>query len=739
MRNYYLIILLSITFVSQIFATHIVGGEIELLSVKGENNASHRLTLNLYFDNINGSVGAIDPTVNLGIFRKGDNVFIGYAKLPLESNNLIPYSNPNCRQSNEVQTRLIKYTSLLYLNPDNFDDSQGYYIVWERCCRNGVISNIVLPAEAGSAFYLEFPPLKKNGNLFVNSSPSFSTLKGDYMCINRPFTFEFGAADADGDSLVYRLVTPLNGDATKDFSKPVFPFGRSDYPLVKWENGFSLDNVMGGTRPLKVNPRTGQLTVTVEKEGLFVFCVLTEEYRKGVKIGEVRRDFQLKSLDCPINNAPLALFREKGKSEYYNSETTINIKYGEKKCLTLFGTDRDTSQSLSMKVIPANSKFIPTVSPALLANATPKDTLRSEVCFDECTESTDGKPLIFDVIVSDNGCPQPLTNTLRLKIHIEPKPNLPPTITTDLLNRKAETLIGTTLKFNLFGNDKDNDSISIIARGRGFVLSQVGMAFAGGSGIGNLTSPFTWTPICDLNRTTDYIVDFIIIDKRCGRNLRDSISVNLKPMSIKVASPTVYTNLANNVIDLTLDSNEQSILFDVIGEEITPQTSIKLYAVPYGFDLKSSGMIWSDKTGTVKIISPFTWKPDCSLLKGKDSMPYKIDFVVENNSCNTDRFDTVTVNIVLKNKLVNFETFKPANIFTPNGDGKNDYFSLEIPENSCFEQFEFIEIFNRWGNSVFKSSDRNFKWTGDDYASADYYYQLKFTLRVFKGWVSLVR
>lgn len=59
MRNYYLIILLSITFVSQIFATHIVGVEIELLSVKGENNASHRLTLNLYFDNINGLVEAI--------------------------------------------------------------------------------------------------------------------------------------------------------------------------------------------------------------------------------------------------------------------------------------------------------------------------------------------------------------------------------------------------------------------------------------------------------------------------------------------------------------------------------------------------------------------------------------------------------------------------------------------------------------------------------------------------------
>jgi len=404
------------------------------------------------------------------------------------------------------------------------------------------------------------------------------------------------------------------------------------------------------------------------------------------------------------------------------------------------GNDQDFNQSISMRVVPINSKYNPTLSPSNLSNSSPKDTLRSEICFDQCTESTDGKPLLFDIIVSDNGCPQPLSSTLRLKVLIEPKSNARPTITSDLLNQRAETFFGNTLKFNLFGNDLDNDSITIIATGRGFNLAQAGMSFTGGSGVGKLTSPFTWTPVCDLKRTTDYIVDFIVIDKRCGRNLRDSLSVNLKPLSTQVEPPTIYTNLPNNVIDVTLNGTEpQAILFDVIGEEIDPKTTIRLFAVPNGFDLKANGMNWTDKSGKIKIVNPFSWKPDCSLLQGKELMNYKIDFIVENNSCNADRYDTVVVNITLKNKIINFDTFKPANIFTPNGDGKNDYFSLDLPENSCFEQFESIEIFNRWGSSVYKSSDKDFKWTGNELSSADYFYQLKFTQREFKGWVSLVR
>ncbi len=52
---------------------------------------------------------------------------------------------------------------------------------------------------------------------------------------------------------------------------------------------------------------------------------------------------------------------------------------------------------------------------------------------------------------------------------------------------------------------------------------------------------------------------------------------------------------------------------------------------------------------------------------------------------------------------------KTINVFTPNNDGINDYFKLE-GLSKCGEA-EII-IYNRWGQEIFKSGDKDFKWDG---------------------------
>lgn len=52
---------------------------------------------------------------------------------------------------------------------------------------------------------------------------------------------------------------------------------------------------------------------------------------------------------------------------------------------------------------------------------------------------------------------------------------------------------------------------------------------------------------------------------------------------------------------------------------------------------------------------------------------------------------------------------KTANVFTPNNDGINDYFKID-GLSKCGEA-EII-IFNRWGQEIFKSNDKDFKWDG---------------------------
>jgi len=61
------------------------------------------------------------------------------------------------------------------------------------------------------------------------------------------------------------------------------------------------------------------------------------------------------------------------------------------------------------------------------------------------------------------------------------------------------------------------------------------------------------------------------------------------------------------------------------------------------------------------------------------------------------------------------------NAFSPNGDGQNDYLTIF----SSGHDFEFIRIYNRWGNKVFESKSLQNKWDGKfkgKDASADAYF-----------------
>ena len=99
----------------------------------------------------------------------------------------------------------------------------------------------------------------------------------------------------------------------------------------------------------------------------------------------------------------------------------------------------------------------------------------------------------------------------------------------------------------------------------------------------------------------------------------------------------------------------------------------------------------------------------------------------------------------------NCPLFQMPNVFTPNGDGKNDLFTpLKCPR--FVESLEFVVV-NRWGAEVFRTTDPNINWNGNTdngqpLPGGLYYYQV--TVRFlsvkrntpavsYKGWVELVR
>ncbi|SDM26507.1 gliding motility-associated C-terminal domain-containing protein [Siphonobacter aquaeclarae] len=721
--------------------THIVGGEIQMEELKNATNgATHRITLNLYFDDINGNVGADDPTVVISIFRKRDNARMGDLEMPRIFDQIIPYSNPLCASAGaSLRTRLIRYSSDVIFRHQAFDDAQGYYIVWERCCRNNVISNIVRPQDAGTVFYLEIPPLFQNNRIFNNSSPQFTVVKGDYICLNRPFTFDFSATDPDGDSLRYSLVTPLNGFSTPGTPRPLAS-PSSSYPAVTWGGGYSAALAIPGNPPLAIDPRSGKLSVTASQLGLYVFSVMIEEFRSGKRIGVVRRDFQLKVIDCPAGNPPVVMAREDGKTQYYRQGEIIRMKAGEKRCLNLYFTDKDPRSRLSLKVralIPNPLTF--TLAPSEVVINTGKDTASAQICLGECAESADGRPVQFQVIASDESCPLPQQDTLTVSVLVEPRPNQKPTVSTTLPGNQTTVPFGTPVAFRVDGLDLDPDSIRLEARGRGFSLASVGMTFPGGKGYGKAQSPFTWNPPCAAVRDQPYIVDFYVIDLRCGRNLTDSVSVSLKATGRPSQPPSVSTTLPGNKATVVLEGTTgEPIRFDVAG--VDPDSDpLTVKSAGRGFSLGSAGMQWSDLSGTGRVSGPFEWIPSCDLLEGLPEKTFTVDFVTEDNSCNPNRFDTVSVELTIRDRVTDY-AFLPPNVITPNNDGKNDFFYVDdLPKDNCIQQFEYVEIFNRWGKQVYRDTKRTFRWGGENLSTGQYYYVIRYTKQQFKGVVSILR
>lgn len=288
-------------------ATHIIGGDISMQAV-GTTPGLFRIQLNQYWDETKTGTGNRDPFVTLLIYRKQNPALIDTLRLTLQEALPLTFNNSACAKSLKLNFTEARYVETHQFDPARYTDPGGYYMVWERCCRNDALTNAVSVGSAGVAmvFYLEFPPMRANNQPLVNSSPDFGIPNGDYICINKPFTFNAGATDADGDQLRYSLVTPLNG-----YTNRTRPLGdnsvKTDYPTVTWAPGISLSNIIPGRPPLSIDPTTGQLSVRATTQGLFLFTVQCEEFRNGQRIGLVRRDFQLPVIDCSRTTPPPAV------------------------------------------------------------------------------------------------------------------------------------------------------------------------------------------------------------------------------------------------------------------------------------------------------------------------------------------------------------------------------------------------------------------------------------------------
>lgn len=98
--------------------------------------------------------------------------------------------------------------------------------------------------------------------------------------------------------------------------------------------------------------------------------------------------------------------------------------------------------------------------------------------------------------------------------------------------------------------------------------------------------------------------------------------------------------------------------------------------------------------------------------------------------------DSINVQVVDCPAPILIPNFIP-NVITPNGDGKNDRFVIEKIDLSPWQ----LEVYNRWGQQVYKAEPYANDWSGDNLPSGLYYYSLRSrTLRRnLKGWLTIFR
>ena len=286
-------------------ANHIFGGYIGFKTID-PTKGKYKFTMKYYIDIPAATPGfdlflRTDP-VNLIIYRKRDNVMMDRVGVIYRKNTEVIFENVACAEKQNFEILVYEYDyDDIYLDPDKYTDPMGYYVAYDKCCRNFKIENIQNAGDGSILFYTEFPALKENGVLLEYATPDFPILNGDYICRNKTFNYSVVATDDDGDDLKYKIVSPLRGDNTFFTGNDANP---GPYSEVLWKPPYFAGNPLGGSIPIKVNPETGLITLRTNSRGLFVFSFAVEDYRNGKKMGMVRHDFQLPVVDCILTPVP---------------------------------------------------------------------------------------------------------------------------------------------------------------------------------------------------------------------------------------------------------------------------------------------------------------------------------------------------------------------------------------------------------------------------------------------------
>jgi gliding motility-associated-like protein len=301
-----LILIAGLAAPAQLSAKHIIGGEMmyECLGETSQGSGINRylITMRIYRDCDPEAGGAFfDSPAYFSIFQNNDDV--PYEVIAVSQFDPIPVEvdTPACIQNVPfVCVEGAEYEFFVEL-PITLG---VWHVVYQRCCRNNSIVNITNPEDVGATYTVI---INREGQERCNNTPFFDEFPPVIICKDVPLIFDHAATDVDGDLLVYSFCAPQVGggpliDGTNFFTcegaapNPPCAPPFDNVPFIA--PPYTPGNPVGGNPQVTINPVTGLITGTPNMAGRYVVGVCVQEYRNGVLMSTVKRDFQFNITDC---------------------------------------------------------------------------------------------------------------------------------------------------------------------------------------------------------------------------------------------------------------------------------------------------------------------------------------------------------------------------------------------------------------------------------------------------------
>lgn len=410
---------------------HIIGYDMTLVNIKTSNGLptnNYKFRLNFYAD----VLGSLVPSnFTFQIKNSSTHQDVGTVTLnKINPKTLLNYTSKDCApQGTAFRCELGVYESAAF-DGAAYTNPGGYYVFRNQGARSSGLINVF--GQNLTSFLLmtmDFPCLA-NLPIICNSSPQFLNTTLMYFAVGKPYTLNWGAFDADGDSLVYSLTKPLDYGTQKPF------------PTYDFTPGYGFNtNILDGSPDITIHPKTGIVNFKPMLAGKYLVAVLVEEYRKigGVpqKIGEVRREMQFEMII--VNEVPPKISNSKNGFVRHVIDT---IPHSKDYVLTFTASD-SPQDTLEMWLVPNTQPGENILDPTKNAkwgevgfplSGLPAQNLiidgmgivHGQFLWNPTCALARPEPHTFAVVVRDNRCPSPYYDTVFVSLLVTKKENSPP-------------------------------------------------------------------------------------------------------------------------------------------------------------------------------------------------------------------------------------------------------------------------------------------------------------------------